>query len=514
MVFPAAKSDIYKQTKQDNMEHYKTLAKVFAKLNDISQARSVLHWDMATMMPAGGAEARGEQLATLGSISHAIITDKGVEALFNEAGTKGVKLNEWQQANLREMKRVWKHASAVPQELLKDLTKEGAKCEMLWRKARKENDFKTLTPQLKKVVSIVREIAKIKGKAFGCSPYDALLDQYDPDRKSEQLDGIFDNLQEFLPGFIQQVVEKQKSENIIELKGPFPIESQKAISYKLLEVVGFDLNQGRLDQSAHPFCGGYAGDIRITTRYNEENFIPAFMGVVHEAGHAMYEAGLPEKWRGMPVGDARGMSMHESQSLISEMQACRSKEFMKFFVPIAKKEFDGKGKGWTAENLYKIVTKVQPSLIRVDADEVTYPAHIMLRYYMEKYLISGDMEVEDLPEAWEQGMDKFLGIKPDSDKNGCMQDIHWMDGTFGYFPTYTLGGIYAAQLFAAAKKADNTILPSIAKGSFAPLKKWLNANVHELGSKLSNDEIMEAATGNRLDIEAYKNHLKERYLEE
>jgi carboxypeptidase Taq len=496
------------------MENYKTLEQVFAKLNDIGQAQSVLHWDMATMMPAGGAEARSEQLATLGSISHAIITDDGVKSLLDSAGKQGRKLNEWQQANLNEMKRAWKHANAVPQNLLKDLTKEGAKCEMMWRTARAENDFKSLLPQLKKVVSLVREVAKLKGQAFGCSPYDALLDQYDPGRKSEQLDGIFDNLKEFLPGFIQQVVEKQKSENITEIKGPFPIEAQKAIAHKMMEMVGFDLNQGRLDQSAHPFCGGYPTDIRITTRYNEENFIPSFMGIVHESGHAMYEAGLPIKWRGQPVGHARGMGIHESQSLIIEMQACRSKEFTKFFTPIAKKEFDSKSKGFTADNIYKILTKVQPSLIRVDADEVTYPAHIMLRYYMEKYLISGDMEVEDLPEAWEQGMEKFLGIKSTDDKDGCMQDIHWMDGTFGYFPTYTLGGIYAAQLFAAANKVDATILPSIGKGDFKPLRTWLNTNVHELGSKMSSDEIIEAATGSKLDVEIYKAHLKKRYLEE
>jgi carboxypeptidase Taq len=494
------------------MDNYKTLEKIFHKLNDISQAKSVLHWDMATVMPAGGAEARTSQLTTLSSIYHAILTDDGLKDLFATAGKKGRKLNEWQEANLNEMKRVWKHASAVPGRLVKELTKEGANCEMAWRKARAENDFKSLTPYLKKVLNISREIAKIKGEAFGCSPYDALLDQYDPGRKSEQLDVVFGDLGAFLPDFIKQVVEKQKELKVTELKGPFPIENQKNLAKRMLEVIGFDLNFGRLDESLHPFCGGYPSDIRITTRYREDDFIPSLMGVAHEAGHAMYEAGLPYKWRTLPVGEARGMSVHESQSLLVEMQACRSREFTSFLLPVLKKEFDAKGKGWSADNLYNVFTKVQPSLIRVDADEVTYPAHIMLRYYIEKFLISGDMEIEDLPDAWAQGMEKFLGIVPEDDKNGCMQDIHWMDGTFGYFPTYTLGAIYAAQLFAAAKKANAEILPSIGKGNFAPLKAWLNQNVHDLGSKLPTEELIKQATGSGLDVEVYKNHLKERYL--
>jgi len=495
------------------MDNYKTLEKVFKKLNDIEQAKAVLHWDMATNMPSGGADARVEQLATLGDIHHAILTDEGVGDLLENAGTKGRKLNDWQKANLREMKRAWNHGASVPQKLLSELTKEGAKCEMVWREARKNNDFKTLLPHLKKVVSIVREIAKLKGQAFGCSPYDALLDQYDPGRKSEQLDNVFNSLTDFLPDFIKQVVEKQKSVKVSSIKGPFDVEAQKKIASKVLDIIGFDKNHGRLDESVHPFCSGYPTDIRITTRYNENDFVSSLMGVIHEGGHAMYEEGLPKKWRGQPVGFARGMSIHESQSLLLEMQACRSREFVGFVSSLLKKEFNSKSKGWSADNLYNIYNKVEPSLIRVDADEVTYPAHVMIRYYIEKYLISGDMEVEDLPEAWNQGMKKFLGVDVKDDKDGCMQDIHWMDGTFGYFPTYTLGAIYAAQLFESANQNNKDILPAIGKGNFKPLKEWLNKNVHEKGSKASSDDIVKSATGSELDVEAYKNHLKKRYLE-
>ncbi len=496
------------------MESYKTLEKIFRKLSDINRVKASLHWDMAVNMPAGGAEARGQQLGTLSSIHHAILSDEGVGELLAKAKSDESRLSEWQKANLYEMGKVYNHSAAIPRKLIQELTTEGINCEMVWRTARQNNDFAMLKPHLEKIVKLVREQANIKAEAFGLSPYDAMLDQYDRGRKSAQIDEIFDNLKDFLPDFIKAVVEKQASgPKIAELKGPFPIDKQKQIANKMLEAIGFNFNNGRLDESHHPFCGGYPGDIRITTRYDENDFLSAIMGVQHEAGHAMYEAGLPKAWDGQPVGDARGMSVHESQSLLMEMQVCRSQAFMEFATPIYKEVFDGKGKAWSAENLYLISTKVEPSLIRVNADEVTYPAHILMRYYLEKYLISGDMEVADLPEAWAQGMEKFLGIKPENDKNGCMQDIHWMDGTFGYFPTYTLGAIYAAQIFKAAKNANPDINGEIAKGNFVPLVDWLGTNIHQHGSCYLADDLIKNATGSALDVEIYKEHLKARYLD-
>lgn len=495
------------------MENYKTLEKVFKKLNSIGQAKSILHWDMATKMPNLGADARIEQLKTLSDIYNAILQDDSVGDLIEDAGTKGKKLNDWQKANLTEMKRTRKHIASVPKKLSADLIEQGSKCEILWREARAANDFAKLKPQLKKVVDIVRKIATVKSEAFGCSKYDALLDQYDPDRKSEQIDKVFESLQEFLPEFTKKVVEKQAEEKISNIKPPFDIECQKNISKQILDILGFSFDKGRLDVSHHPFCGGYKSDIRITTRYDENDFVSSLMGVIHEAGHAFYEDGLPAKWQDQPVGQSRGMSIHESQSLLLEMQACRSREFIGFLSPILKKAFNSKSRGWATDNLYKLYNKVTPSLIRVEADEVTYPSHVMLRYYIEKYLINDEMEVEDLPEAWNQGMEKFLGVKPKNDKDGCMQDIHWMDGTFGYFPTYTIGAIYSAQLFKSATEKHNDILPAIAKGNFNPLKTWLNKNVHELGSTVSSDEIIKRATGEELNVEIYKEHLTKRYLE-
>ncbi len=496
------------------MESYKTLEKICRKLSDINQAKAVLHWDMAVTMPSGGAKLRGYQLATLTSIHHAILSDDGVGELIAKAKSDESRLDEWQKANLFELGKAFNHTAAVPRKLAHEITKEGVNCEMVWREARAANDFGMLKPHLEKVLKLVREKATIKAEAFGCSPYDALLDEYDRGRKSAQIDEVFDNLQAFLPDFIKAVVERQKAQpKIIELQGPFPIDKQKQVAHKMLEVIGFDFSRGRLDESHHPFCGGYPGDVRITTRYDENNFLTAIMGVQHEAGHAMYEANLPTEWQSQPVGEARGMSVHESQSLLLEMQVCRSQAFMEFAAPLYAQAFGGKGKAWSPENIYAICTKVEPSLIRVDADEVTYPAHILLRYYLEKYLISGDMEVADLPEAWAQGMEKFLGIKPDNDANGCMQDIHWMDGSFGYFPTYTLGAIYAAQLFKTAKEADPQIMNEIAKGDFKPLMGWLKTNIHENGCLLPAEKLIEKVTSRGLDVEIYKDHLKARYLE-
>jgi carboxypeptidase Taq len=291
------------------------------------------------------------------------------------------------------------------------------------------------------------------------------------------------------------------------------MDMQRAIATRLMARLGFDFEHGRLDTSLHPFCGGTPDDVRITTRYDEGNFRGALMGVLHETGHAMYERGLPAEWRRQPVGRARGMSLHESQSLLIEMQVCRSREFQTFVAPILRETFAASGPAWEAENLYRLGTQVERSLIRVDADEVTYPAHVILRYRLEKALLSGDLALKDLPAAWNDGMKTLLGIVPPDDRQGCLQDIHWYDGAFGYFPTYTLGAMTAAQLFDAAKRADPAILPGIQKGEFAPLMTWLRANVHGKASRFSTTEIVTQATGKPLDPTIFERHLRARYVD-
>lgn len=452
---------------------YDQLEARFKKASVLGDALSVLHWDMSTMMPDGGAEARAEQLALLKTLAHQAVTGDDMADLLAAAQADG--LDDWERANLREMRRDWVHAAAVPADLVD---------------------------------------AMAKAEALGVGIYDALLDQYEPDGRSADIDRVFADLESFLPDFIAQALDAQQSRPApLAPQGPFAVEKQKELGHKVMVALGFDFHRGRQDVSAHPFCGGYPEDVRITTRYNTDDFATALMGVIHETGHALYDFGLPGgKWRTQPVGRARGMQIHESQSLLMEMQACRSRPFLAYAAPLMQETFGGQGPAWEAENLYRLSTRVKRGFIRVDADECTYPAHVIIRYGLEKALIEGRMDLADLPGAWNDGYRRLLGITPPDDRLGCLQDIHWYGGAWGYFPTYTLGAMSAAQFFAAAKQADPQIEPAIGRGDFAPLLAWLRANVHGLGSSLSTTEMLVKATGKPLDAGVFKAHLTKRYL--
>jgi carboxypeptidase Taq len=494
------------------MTPYQTLETRFRRLGTLGEAAAVLQWDSATQMPEGAAPARAEQTATLRVISHEILTQPDTGDLLAGAEAQN-ELDAWQRANIREMRRRWLHATALPPELVEDLTKACSASEMVWRKARPAADFAAVKPHLETVLSLVREAAASKAARLGTSPYEALLDEFEPGGTVAAIDALFDDLAGMLPDLIDQAIVRQTALGPpLPLEGSFPVETQRKLGIELMKRLGFDFEHGRLDISLHPFCGGTPDDVRITTRYDETDFTGALMGVLHETGHALYERGLPAAWRRQPVGDARGMSIHEGQSLLVEMQVCRSREFLEFVAPLLREAFGGKGPAWEADNLYRIYTQVERSLIRVDADEVTYPAHVILRYRLEKAMVAGDLEVEDLPGEWNHGMRELVGVTPPSDREGCLQDIHWYDGAWGYFPTYTLGAMTAAQLFAAAKRAVPAIPAAIARGDFAPLLAWLRANVHAKGSLLSTSDLLRGATGSTLDARIYEDHLKRRYL--
>jgi carboxypeptidase Taq len=489
---------------------YVELEARFRRLNALREAGSVLHWDTATMMPEGGAVARAEQLATLRVVCHEVLSDRALPDLF--AGAEDEGLDAWQAANLREMRRQWLHATALPARLVEALSKTSSECEMLWRKARPQADFALILPALRRLLALVREKAEAKAAVLGTSPYEALLDQYEPDGRTREIDRLFDALAAELPALIDAAIARQRrAAPPLVPEGSFPVAAQRQAGIRLMEQLGFDFAHGRLDESLHPFCGGTPDDVRITTRYDESNFTRALMGVLHETGHALYERGLPPLWRQQPVGDARGMSIHESQSLLVEMQVCRSREFLDYAAPILRQCFGGKGAAWDADNLYRLYIRVERGLIRVDADELTYPAHVILRYRLERALIAGELDLGALPAAWNDGMRELLGIVPPDDRLGCLQDIHWYDGAWGYFPTYTLGAMTAAQLFAAAKRADPAIVPGIARGDFVPLSAWLRANVHAKASSVSTAEIIKGATGRALDAGVFLAHLRARY---
>lgn len=492
---------------------YDRLEDRFRRLGALRDAEAMLHWDLATMMPKGGASARAEQLATLKALRHGLLTAQEVSDLLAAAGHDDGALDPWQEANLREMRRIHAHATALDERLVEALSRATSACEAVWRDARADDDFALVLPSLTALLALVRETAAAKAAALDLTPYDALLDEYEPDGRSAEIDEIFADLAAFLPDFLGRVLDAQAAAPpSLEPEGPFPIEQQRELGVRLMELLGFDFHHGRLDVSLHPFCGGTPDDVRITTRYREDDFRPALMGVMHETGHALYERGLPAPWRGQPVGDARGMAMHESQSLLIEMQVCRSREFLHFAAPLVRGAFAGTGAAWDADNLYRHYTRVERGFIRVDADEVTYPAHVILRFELERAMIAGDLDPADLPGAWADGLKRLLGIVPPSNRLGCLQDIHWYDGAWGYFPTYTLGAMAAAQLFAAACETDANIRPGIARGDFAPLLAWLRANVHRQGSLLPMRGLLACATGRPLSADAFKAHLARRYL--
>ncbi len=495
------------------MTAYQELERRHARIAAIGDALGILGWDTQTIMPEGANDGRAEQTATLSVIAHELATDPRMADLLDEAEAD-TGLDAWQRANLREMRRHHIQSTAIPADLVEATSKAVSVCEMTWRAARAESDFAKLLPSLTEVLARVREGAEAMGSVMGISAYDALLDSHDPGARAERIDALFADLSAFLPDLIGRVLDRQAAAPAaVDPQGPFPVEKQRELGVRMMERLGFDFSRGRLDVSLHPFCGGATGDVRITTRYDEANFTDALMGILHETGHALYEQNRPRAWLGQPVGQSRGMAVHESQSLLMEMQACRSPEFITWLAPVVRETFGGEGPAWEADNLRRLYSRVERGFIRVNADEVTYPAHIILRYRLEKALIAGDLTLPDLPGAWNDGMAELVGVVPPNDRLGCLQDIHWPGGGWGYFPSYTLGAMTAAQLFDAARSADPEIVPALSRGEFAPLVAWLRVNVHETGCfHASGDELLTAATGRPLDSSVFKRHLEQRYL--
>ena len=495
------------------MAAYQNLEARFRRLGVLDGVGQVLHWDRAVMMPLGGATARADQLAELALLEHDLMTAPDMADLLGQAAADLSALSRWQRANLEEMQRLWRHATALPGDLVTALSHASSTCEMIWRDARGRDDFAAVRPALETMVTLVQEKAQAKAAALNLRPYDALLDAYDPGMRQAEIDGIFGALRGFLPDLIGRVIDRQTAgPALLPVTGDITEAAQRALGERIMAAIGFDADFGRLDVSHHPFTAGVPDDVRITTRYQNDAFTESLMGVIHETGHALYERGLPADWRWQPVGMARGMTIHESQSLLMEMQACRSPAFVAFAAPIMRETFKGKGPAWETDNLLRLYHRVERALIRVEADEVTYPAHILLRYDLETAIVTGDLAVADLPGAWRDGMRALLGIEVANDKDGCMQDIHWYGGDFGYFPTYTLGALAAAQMFQAACSADAGVMAGIGRGDFAPLLVWLRTHVHGKGSSLGTNELLEEATGARLGVGAFKAHIDARYV--
>lgn len=478
---------------------YDQLVAGFTRYYRFQHLANIVAWDQAAMMPAKGNDARGAAMAELAVLLHETLVGMSFD---------GVE----ETPSVREMRRQWRAATVLPAALVERKSLAGTRCEHAWRTQRKANDWAGFLENWRPVVACAREEAQLLADATGLAPYDALLDRFEPGMTAAVIDPMFASLKRWLPGLIDEVIAKQAKEDFIAPVGPFPVDAQRALGLEVMGLLGFDFDAGRVDVSTHPFCGGVAEDVRITTRYNERDFLQSMMGIVHETGHARYEQRLPRDLVHLPIGQARSMGVHESQSLSFEMQLGRSAPFLALIAPLVRKHL-GDQPAFAPANLAKIYTRVKKGYIRVDADELTYPMHVVLRYEIERALVTGEIQPEDVPAMWDESMRAYLGLDTRGNyTDGCMQDIHWTDGAIGYFPSYTLGAMYAAQYFAAIRAAHPDLDAKIAAGDLSPIFGWLEANIWSQASRHETAALIERATGGPLSADHFERHLRARYL--
>lgn len=491
---------------------YRQLEQEFRRLHTLRSAASLLRWDAATMMPRGSVELRGDQLAVLETESHGVLAAPKIPRLLDRATANASGLEGWQQANLRRMRREYDHAIAVPHSLVSRLAKATSTAEQCWREARAQSDFSIFAPHLEEVVRLVRDRAKLLGQALQLDPYNALVDGFSPGLTTTDIDRVFTSLAQRLPELIQAAIDAQTELTVLPVNAKVSNSKQRALAVELMKSLGFSFEQGRLDESDHPFTGGTPGDVRITTRFMPQDVLSGLMAVVHETGHARYEQGLPAAWRMQPAGESAGMAVHESMSLLLEMFIGRSRPFLQHLQPMLAKHLALSGNEWEAENLYRVLTRVRRGMIRIDADELTYPVHVMLRYDLERQLLDGELAVKDLPEAWNQGMASRLGVTPANDAEGCLQDIHWSLGAFGYFPSYAIGALLAAQWQETMRAALPGLDEQLARGEFAPLFAWLDENIYSAAATLDGPQLVKQVTGRALSAAPWLRYAESKYL--
>ena len=489
---------------------YSKLTGVYTRLYRYHHLSSIVGWDRNAMMPPKGNEARAAAEAELSALIHRTRTDPQLKAWLQAAEHE--PLDDLARANLREIRRDWRDANALPESLVEARTLAGARCEHAWRSQRPANDWKGFLENFREVVRLAREEARLLADDTGLSRYDALMDRFEPGVRAADIDRIFGEVKQWLPDLIKRAQAKQAAEKVIAPVGPFPVAAQSALNAEVMTLLGFDFEAGRLDESTHPFSGGVPEDVRLTTRYSDGDFARSLLGTIHETGHARYEQNLPREWLGQPVGSARSYGIHESQSLSFEMQLARSRAFTGLLAPLLKKYF-GDQPAFEPDNLYLLWTRVKPGYIRVDADEVTYPAHVILRYEIERALVEGAIEPDDIPALWDDKMQTLLGLDTRGNcKDGCLQDVHWTEGAFGYFPSYTLGAMYAAQWFAAIRRAVPDLDARIAAGELNPVFDWMRANIWSQASLWETPELVRRASGEALNPQYFRRHLETRYL--
>lgn len=494
----------------------------YLKLRDISHHISVLSgishlldWDQETYMPEGASGIRAEQLKTLAGLIHKEKTGKKFSSALSKlidiktgvVLSKG--LTESQVAALRQWRRDYVKETCLPASFVEEFAKLSSQSVVVWRNAKKENSFQQFAPYLDKIITMCRRKADLMG--YKEHPYDALIDLYEPDITTSEVDHLFQELRKSITALLKKIKTSKQIDDKF-LFGKFPQNKQMEFANVLLEAMGFDKTKGRLDFSSHPFSSSsHPHDSRITTRIHPNSLMSNISVILHEGGHSLYEMGLPVQEYGTPLGEALSLGMHESQSRWWETRIGQSKSFWKHFLPILKKQFSGKLDKITLEDFYRAINKVEPSLIRVEADEVTYSLHVILRFEIEKGLIEGSLSVRDIPEIWNSKMEELLGIVPQSNAEGCLQDIHWSMGSFGYFPTYTLGNLYSAHLFKGFEKKFSNWEKSVEKGELRFIQQWLDENVYQHGRRYSSKELLKKAVGQPFSEKAYVQYLNDKY---
>ena len=487
------------------MQNYSDLLSHLREIDLANQIGSLLGWDQEVIMPKNGAESRAEHLAWISKTVHEKITDPRIGELITSLEVED--LDEIQRANVRISKKAHQRATCLPSDFVEDFARLRSQAHHTWAEAREKDDFSLFRDDLSKILDMTRRKAEYFG--YTDSPYNALLDQYETGLTVGKLDPLFKGLRDSVSPLVRLVSESGVTPDNKWVDGVnWPKKSQEMLSQKVSESIGFDFNSGRRDSSVHPFCGGpNPFDVRWTTRYDESEPFGSLFGSMHETGHGTYEQGRPESLAYQPAGKACGLGIHESQSRLWENQIGRSLEFCEWVIPLWREFFPGKMDDVTPEMLWRSVNQIQPSFIRTESDEATYNLHIMIRYELEKMMIEGDIEVDQIPDIWNEYYDRYLGISPPNRKLGVLQDIHWCMGAVGYFPTYTLGNLYAAQLLESARNDIVDHDENIRNGMFGPLLDWMRKKIHTRGSILEPAELIEEATGRPPTPEPFVSYL-------
>jgi carboxypeptidase Taq len=480
----------------------------FAILDDLGTAGSLLGWDQNTYMPDGASSTRGQQMATLGVLIHERATDKQVGKWLKELSK--AKLNPTDAALVARVQHGYDRATKIPSEFIEAYTKQRTRTQSVWIQARQSNNFAMFAPELKKIMDMTRKQADYLG--YKDHPYDALHDAYEIGSTAAKVKSVFGPLRDETVKLVKAISQSKKKISDRVLHQHYDENLQEQFAVNVVKNFGYDFHHGRLDRTVHPFAQGMGKyDVRITTRYDPNFLNMALFGTMHEAGHAMYEQGIGDKYYRTPLGHSISLGIHESQSRLWENLVGRSRHFWQWAYPDLQKTFSKQLKKVPLEHFYSAINKVEPSFIRVEADEITYNLHIMVRFELELALLEGKLKVKDLPEAWNSKYQDYLGITPPDDAVGCMQDIHWSYGLIGYFPTYTLGNIMSVQLFEAAQKVHPNLALEIQNGKFENLLNWLRQNVHQHGSRYLPQELLKKATGSVLDAGPYVGYLNTKF---